>query len=67
MNASTLLALSVDFLTNEAFWINVGVLVATYGIFALGIQLNVGTTGIVQLRAGGVHGRGLVRDGNPRD
>ena len=41
-----LLAVSFGFLTNEAFWINVGVLVTTYGVFALGIQLNVGTTGI---------------------
>jgi branched-chain amino acid transport system permease protein len=40
------LAVSLDFLTNEAFWINVGVLCTTYGVFALGIQLNIGTTGI---------------------
>jgi branched-chain amino acid transport system permease protein len=44
--APAFLAVSFDFLTNEAFWINVGVLVTTYGVFALGIQLNVGTTGI---------------------
>jgi branched-chain amino acid transport system permease protein len=46
MIASGLLALSFDFLTNGDFWINVGVLATTYGVFALGIQLNVGTTGI---------------------
>lgn len=45
-SAPTFLAVSFDFLTNEAFWINVGVLVTTYGVFALGIQLNIGTTGI---------------------
>ena len=44
---------SFDFLTNEAFWINVGVLVTTYGVFALGIQLNVGTTGIVNFGQAG--------------
>jgi branched-chain amino acid transport system permease protein len=53
MIASGLLALSYDFLTNEAFWINVGVLVTTYGVFALGIQLNVGTTGIVNFGQAG--------------
>jgi branched-chain amino acid transport system permease protein len=37
---------SLSFLTNADFWINVGVLATTYGVFSLGIQLNVGTTGI---------------------
>ena len=46
MILSQFLAVSYAFLTNEAFWINVGVLITTYGVFALGIQLNVGTTGI---------------------
>ncbi len=41
-----LLAVTLDFLSNVDFWINVGVLSTTYGVFALGIQLNVGTTGI---------------------
>ena len=41
-----LLAVSFSFLANEDFWINVGVLATTYGVFALGVQLNVGTTGI---------------------
>ena len=40
------LAVTLEFLTNGDFWINVGVLATTYGVFALGIQLNVGTTGI---------------------
>ena len=53
MIASGLLAVSLEFLRNEAFWINVGVLVTTYGVFALGIQLNVGTTGIVNFGQAG--------------
>ncbi len=40
------LAVTFDFLSNGDFWINVGVLATTYGVFALGIQLNIGTTGI---------------------
>ena len=40
------LATSVSFLGNVDFWINVGVLATTYGVFALGIQLNIGSTGI---------------------
>jgi branched-chain amino acid transport system permease protein len=35
------------------FWIGVGVLGATYGIFALGLQLNVGTTGITNFGQAG--------------
>jgi branched-chain amino acid transport system permease protein len=35
------------------FWIGVGVLVATYGIFSLGLQLNVGTTGITNFGQAG--------------
>jgi branched-chain amino acid transport system permease protein len=33
-------------LTNVQFWINVGLLAAIYGIFTLGLQLNVGFTGL---------------------
>ena len=47
------LGVSLSFLTNEAFWINVGVLATTYGVFSLGIQLNVGTTGIVNFGQAG--------------
>jgi branched-chain amino acid transport system permease protein len=47
------LAVSFSFLTNEDFWINVGVLATTYGVFALGIQLNVGTTGIMNFGQAG--------------
>lgn len=46
MNGAEPLAISLSFLTNGDFWINVGILATTYGVFALGIQLNVGTTGI---------------------
>lgn len=41
-----LLGTSLSFLGNVDFWINVGVLATTYGVFALGIQLNIGSTGI---------------------
>ncbi len=47
------LAVSFSFLANEDFWINVGVLATTYGVFALGIQLNVGTTGIMNFGQAG--------------
>ncbi len=53
MPSPDLLGLSFGFLTSEGFWINLGVLVTTYGVFALGIQLNVGTTGIVNFGQAG--------------
>jgi branched-chain amino acid transport system permease protein len=40
-------ALSFEFLTATGFWTGVGVLAGIYTIFALGLQLNVGYTGIV--------------------
>ena len=46
MTAAAMLGVTFEFLANEDFWINVGVLATTYGVFALGIQLNIGTTGI---------------------
>jgi branched-chain amino acid transport system permease protein len=46
MTSATALGVSLSFLQNVDFWINVGVLATTYGVFSLGIQLNVGTTGI---------------------
>ncbi|GIU95808.1 MAG: branched-chain amino acid ABC transporter permease [Gaiellaceae bacterium] len=60
-----LLGLTVEFLWNVDFWINVGVLATTYGVFALGIQLNVGTTGIFNFgQAGfmavGSYGMGIL-------
>lgn len=60
-----LLGVTVEFLWNVDFWINVGVLATTYGVFALGIQLNVGTTGIFNFgQAGfmavGSYGMGIL-------
>lgn len=46
MTSPGVLAVTFEFLWNTDFWINVGVFATTYGVFALGIQLNVGTTGI---------------------
>ncbi len=48
-----LVALSLSFLANVDFWINVGVLATTYAVFALGVQLNVGTTGIMNFGQAG--------------
>lgn len=41
-----LLALNFSAFTGTDFWIGVGVLAGIYGIFALGLQLNAGFTGI---------------------
>jgi branched-chain amino acid transport system permease protein len=41
------LAVSFDALTNITFWTSVGVLAGTYTIFALGLQINVGYTGVI--------------------
>ena len=41
------LAISADFLTAWPFWIGVGVLAGIYGMLALGLQLNVGYTGVI--------------------
>jgi branched-chain amino acid transport system permease protein len=40
-------AISFEGLTDIAFWTSVGVLAGTYTIFTLGLQLNVGYTGII--------------------
>jgi branched-chain amino acid transport system permease protein len=47
------LAISFHAFVGWDFWVGVGVLSATYGIFALGIQLNVGTTGITNFGQAG--------------
>lgn len=47
------LAVSFDFLTLWPFWIGVGILAGIYGIFALGLQLNVGYTGILNFGQAG--------------
>jgi branched-chain amino acid transport system permease protein len=41
------LAVTFESLTDPAFWISVGVVAGTYALVALGLQLNVGYTGIV--------------------
>jgi branched-chain amino acid transport system permease protein len=47
------LAVTLSFLQTVDFWIGVGILTATYGILALGLQLNLGTTGIANFGAAG--------------
>ena len=42
----TILALDLGALGGTQFWIGVGVIAGVYGIFTLGLQLNVGYTGI---------------------
>jgi branched-chain amino acid transport system permease protein len=46
-------AITFDFLSATDFWIGVGILAGIYGIFALGLQLNVGYTGIVNFGQAG--------------
>ena len=48
-----MLAITFDFLLNLEFWIGVAVAAASYGIFALGLQLNIGTTGILNFGQAG--------------
>lgn len=47
------LAVDIAALTGADFWIGVAVLAGTYGIFTLGLQLNVGFTGIVNFGQAG--------------
>jgi branched-chain amino acid transport system permease protein len=47
------LAITFDFLSATDFWIGVGILAGIYGIFTLGLQLNVGYTGIVNFGQAG--------------
>ncbi|HEY3541844.1 MAG TPA: branched-chain amino acid ABC transporter permease [Gaiellaceae bacterium] len=49
----SLLAVTIAFLRSTDFWIGVGILISTYGILALGLQLNLGTTGIANFGAAG--------------
>jgi branched-chain amino acid transport system permease protein len=65
-------AVSLSWITNPEFWIGVGILSATYGIFGLGIQLTQGTTGITNLAQAGFMAIGaytfgilVVREGWP--
>jgi branched-chain amino acid transport system permease protein len=47
------LAISLDVFTATSFWIGVGVLAGIYTLFTLGLQLNVGFTGIVNFGQAG--------------
>jgi branched-chain amino acid transport system permease protein len=47
------LAVSLEAFTDLGFWTGVGVLAGTYTIFALGLQVNVGHTGIVNFGQAG--------------
>jgi branched-chain amino acid transport system permease protein len=49
----TVLAVSFEAFTQADFWIGVGVLAGIYGIFTLGLQLNVGFTGIINFGQAG--------------
>ena len=46
-------AVTLDFLTATTFWTGVGILAGIYTLFALGLQLNVGFTGIVNFGQAG--------------
>lgn len=46
-------AITFEFLGSVQFWTSVGVLAATYALVALGLQLNVGFTGVVNFGAAG--------------
>jgi branched-chain amino acid transport system permease protein len=46
-------AITFEFLGRIEFWTSVGVLAATYALVALGLQLNVGFTGVVNFGAAG--------------
>jgi len=49
----TLFAVSFDAFAQADFWIGVGILAGIYGIFTLGLQLNVGYTGIINFGQAG--------------
>jgi branched-chain amino acid transport system permease protein len=51
----SLLPVAIDWssLTSELFWLNVGVLAGIYALLALGLQLNVGFTGITNFGQAG--------------
>lgn len=47
------IAITLDFITSTGFWIGVLVLAGIYALVALGLQLNVGFTGVVNFGAAG--------------
>ncbi|HWC27414.1 MAG TPA: branched-chain amino acid ABC transporter permease, partial [Solirubrobacteraceae bacterium] len=51
--SSVPLAITLDFLSAWTFWINVFTLAGIYTIFTLGLQLNVGYTGIINFGQAG--------------
>lgn len=53
MAAALPLAVSFDFLTAWDFWIGVFIIAGIYGIFTLGLQINVGYTGIINFGQAG--------------
>ena len=57
------LALDLSSLGGTQFWIGVGVLVGVYGIFTLGLQLNVGYTGIYNFAQAGFQAVGAYAMG----
>jgi branched-chain amino acid transport system permease protein len=50
---TVLTGITFDFLSAWNFWIGVGVLAGIYGIFTLGLQLNVGYTGVLNFGQAG--------------
>jgi branched-chain amino acid transport system permease protein len=57
------LAVTLEAFTDLGFWTGVGVLAGTYTIFALGLQLNVGYTGIVNFGQAGFMAMGAYTMG----
>ena len=55
LDLQSALPLAVDWnsLTSSLFWLNVGVLAGIYALLALGLQLNVGFTGITNFGQAG--------------
>ena len=51
--SSVVVAISTDFLTAWNFWIGVGIVAGIYGLLALGLQLNVGYTGVINFGQAG--------------
>jgi branched-chain amino acid transport system permease protein len=64
------LALTFEEFTSVGFWTSVGILAGTYTIFALGLQINVGYTGIINFgQAGfmavGAYSMAILTTGGP--
>jgi branched-chain amino acid transport system permease protein len=53
LDAIPSLAISLDFVTAWSFWLGVGVIAGIYGIFSLGLQLNIAYTGVVNFGQAG--------------